>query len=168
MNKGRVYLYIRALFYIPVGFFALQYGIKSLYSEVGKDINSYNDYQGYVSMMTDTTLFDKEIGSYYDASKIVIEDSIFYTRITKFRNLINENLELKNHVIVYYRREEGENNIKALYRGDEPIIAYKNVYWVAISVIVFGLVMSFLSIGALLSGIKSVLKGEAQSDDEDP
>jgi hypothetical protein len=165
MSIGNKYLYLRALMSIPLGIFAFQLGFKELNNEIKMTKDSYLKFNGEVHMVTDTTLFDKEIGSYYDASKIVIEDSIYYTRITKFRKILNANLAIEDKVAVYYRRDEGINKIKALYREEEPIIAYKNVYWVGVFFIIFGLVMTLLSIGALLSGLKSLLKDKPESDD---
>lgn len=147
MSAINKYRYLQALLIgIPMGFLSLFYGTKSFFIEKNDTLKNYTEYTGVITQLNDTVLFDKENDSYYDVTKIGLDSTnIYFTRITTKRNQIKNLLNPYDTITIYFE-EDKVKEIKAIYRNDSFIVAFKKSYWVGVFFILWGLFWTIISV----------------------
>lgn len=146
MSAINKYRYIQAILIgLPMGFLALFYGTQSFYREINDTLKNYKESTGIITQLKDTLLFDTENDSYYDVTKIALDNTTFFTRITTKRSQIKSRLNLYDTITIYFE-EEDINEIKAIYSEYSFIVPFKKSYWVGIFFILWGLFWTIISI----------------------
>ena len=140
------YRYLQAIFIgLPMGFLSLYYGTKNFVDEKKDTLKNYKESVGIITQLTDTVLFDNKSDSYYDATKMTLNNATsYFTRITTKRQQIKGQLNADDTVVVYFE-ESDLKNIKAIRYKDSFVVKFKKSYWVGIFFILWGLFWAIIS-----------------------
>ncbi|MFO8000375.1 MAG: hypothetical protein R6U46_03965 [Marinilabilia sp.] len=147
MSAINKYRYFQAIFIgLPMGLLSLFYGTKDFLYEKNDTIENYQVSTGAITQLSDTVLFDKKNNSYYEVTKITINNVVpYFTRITTKRNQIKGQLNPCDTITVFFD-ENSVKEIKAIRYKNSFVVEFKKSYWVGVFFILWGVFWTGISV----------------------